>query len=392
MKILTLSDTHIGRYKYGKITNTGNDSRTEDILNNIDQAIDYADKNKINIIVFDGDLYHEKKPSEIYKRLLAQRISRILSLKIEVFILTGNHDQGKTSAHNMSEMFEMSSHIELLNIIENPEIRTYDDFELYFFPHINRIDSNIAKEKFAEHQLENIRKLCSKAKKSKIKHKIFFGHFGTNVSKSGNSFDLGSMTDLDDVVSISEFDKDVWNKVYLGHIHKQQEINEVVRHVGSTARIDFGEENEQKGFYVWENGKDNFIKLKDRQFKTLEIDLNCDDARKKMNEVCSEIQDLDLSKAITRLKVTIKTNDKKIISFKGIEDYLKDVSWTYIGKSITEIREEHNIVFSETSEELNHQQIFVNYVGAMKEKIKPELFENIIETGKRILSEVSNGA
>lgn len=388
MKLVILSDTHIGRYKYGKINDSGNDSRTDDILSNIDQAIEFSKKNEVDAIIFDGDLYHEKKPLEIYKRLFAKRISKILSYNIHVFILTGNHDQGKTSAHNISELGEICAHVDNLHIIEKPEIISFDDdLEFYMLPHVNRIDLNIQKDQFGKYQLEQIKKLCTKAENSKCKYKLFFGHFGTNISKSGHSFDLGTLSDLDDIVNIGEFDKNVWNKVYLGHIHRQQELNEFCRHVGSIARIDFGEENDQKGFYFWDNGKDSFIKLNDRKFKTITFDLNCDDVKEKMKKECDKMQDYDLSETITRLKVIIKQKDKKIISFKGVEDYLKQSSWTYIGKSIEEIREDKsNIILSETSDELNYQEIFASYVSKLD--LKTDLLERVKEKGKTILSEV----
>ena len=104
MKAIILSDIHLGRYKYGKMDiQQGIDTRTQDILNNIDQMIEYAIKNKVDIIIITGDLYHIKRPDQVFRRLLTQKIEKMLANKFEVFIILGNHDQGRTKGHDLVE-------------------------------------------------------------------------------------------------------------------------------------------------------------------------------------------------------------------------------------------------------------------------------------------------
>jgi len=387
MKGIFCTDPHIGRYKYGKINEkTGNDSRTEDVLKNFDTIIDFAINKKVQVFIVGGDFYHVKKPQDIYKKLLTKRFEKILDAKIELILLVGNHDQGKTAAHNLSEAFEFSSQIPLLNIIETPEVHEFDDAEFYLLPYVNHFDLNLSKEFFPKFQLEHIRKFAKRAAKNDKLH-YFFGHFATSLSKSANSFDLGSLTDLEssEIVDIKEFDKKIWTKVFLGHIHKHQEMNDFCKHAGSIGRVDFGEELDEKGFYYFEDGKDKFIELEDKKFKTLDLNLFVDDPRKAMEKFCDEIQDSDLKETITRLRVKIKTKDRHLIKFDGIEKYLREESWNFIGKNITEIQDDRENITLETSEDLNYVNIFNDYIKKLS--LHESLIKPVKEEGEKVLIE-----
>ena len=122
MKAVILSDIHLGRYKYGKIdVELGYDTRTHDILNNIDQVIEYAAKQNADMIIITGDFYHIKRPDQIFRRLMSQKIEKMLSFDFDVYLMLGNHDQGRTKGHDLVEFVELSSQISNLHVIEKEE-------------------------------------------------------------------------------------------------------------------------------------------------------------------------------------------------------------------------------------------------------------------------------
>lgn len=385
MEMVSISDIHLGRYKYGKMNESGFDLRTQDILDNIQAALDYAVENKIKIVQILGDFYHMKRPPQIFRRLLTAKIRWALDKGIKVFLLLGNHDQGKSHGHDLVELVELSSQIENLVVIEKPTAIEVDDSIFCFMPHVNVFDENIENKKFFDYVISSIQDLSKQAQKSEKKNKYFFGHYGTDKSAAGKSFDMGMDEKCNRVLPLSIFDKNIWTKVYLGDIHKPQEMNDFCRHVGSIAKVDFGEEGETKGFYHTKDDKDEFIPLNDREFKTISINL-LDDARSQMEEACEKIQDLDLSKSIVRLKIAIKDTDKNIVSFSGIEKYLKEVSWNYVGKMIQEIQQDKTEIKIEQNEELNYVSMFKNYV----EQLDIEYKQEVIEAGEKILSDILN--
>ena len=388
MRGVILSDIHLGRFKYGKIDlKTGLDYRTLDILNNIQQAFDFAVAKQVNWVSITGDFYHTKKPPQIFRRLLSEKIEWLLSKKILLFLMLGNHDQGKSQGHDMVELTELSDHIKNLYVIEHPETFDIGEGTLCFLPHVNKFDYNIADTDYYARRLLHIKELEGDATHSDKKYKLFFGHFGTDCSTVGKSFDLGA-ANADKVVPLTTFDGKVWTKVYLGDIHKQQEMNDVCRHIGSIARVDFGEEGELKGFYYFEDGTDKFIMVKDREFRTLTVDLTQGtDVRESMKQFCYDVQDFDLSQAIVRLKVTIKSTDKGAISFKGIEDYLKEETWNYIGKSINEIHVDNDQKINLTdNQELNYVGMFERYVAGLN--LDEKIVDDVLKTGREMLGEL----
>jgi len=394
MKAVILSDIHLGRYKYGKMdTEIGVDTRTVDILKNMSQVTEFAIDKKVDIVIITGDLYHIKRPDQIFRRLMAREIEKMLKNNLEVFIMLGNHDQGRTKAHDLVEFVELSSQIPNLHVIESPitHFLTKHDTLLSFFPFPNKIDQNIKKEEFHKHEIDTINDLQEKAGGlENYKYKLFFGHFGTDASKLSNSVDLGQVSQ-GKAIPLKIFDKNVWTKVYLGDIHKHQELNGFCRHMGSLCKVDFGEEGESKGFYYYEDGKDEFIEVEDRNFMTIEADLT-GDMQDKFNTLEEIIKtEPMLQKSITRLKLTLKSIDKKIIPIDELEKKLREKSWNYVGKSITEIQEDDKSELSvKEMAELDHMDIFHKYLESQKEESKKEVYDIMVEEGKIILDEVLN--
>ena len=78
MKILHFADLHLGVENYGHINSTtGLSTRLDDILAAFDQAIDYVLNNDIDLVLFCGDAYRSREPSQTQQREFAKRISRL---------------------------------------------------------------------------------------------------------------------------------------------------------------------------------------------------------------------------------------------------------------------------------------------------------------------------
>ena len=93
MKILHFADLHLGVENYGHIDpTTGLSSRFHDFLSALDQIVDYALENKVDLVLFCGDAYKSREPSQTQQREFARRINRLSSNGIPIFLLVGNHD------------------------------------------------------------------------------------------------------------------------------------------------------------------------------------------------------------------------------------------------------------------------------------------------------------
>ena len=314
---------------------TGLNTRFLDFLSNLDESIDFAIDKKVDFFFVAGDIYRNKHPSSKIRKQFAPRIKKLIQNDIRVMLMTGNHDMTTSAdgAHSMSEIEELSDLIDGLEVYSSPTVVKIDKkTELYILPYVNRGDQNLLTvQELLQFQISKIKEFNEKTHESNIVNKLFFGHFGTDKSIVGGSFDLDMSDDENEnIVKLDTFKEGDWCKVYLGHIHRQQEFNKVCRHVGSIGRVDFAESDEEKGFYFYDDGDDEFVSVKDRTFKVFDLKLDSDH-KEKIEDFIKKLKNIDLSNAIVKVKIDIKQTYYSIAKFELIENYLKENSWHSVG-------------------------------------------------------------
>ena len=93
MRILHFSDVHIGVESYGSTDpDTGLSTRLMDFLATFDEVVDFALNNSVDLVLFAGDAYKSRDPSQTHQREFARRIARLSREGVPVFLLVGNHD------------------------------------------------------------------------------------------------------------------------------------------------------------------------------------------------------------------------------------------------------------------------------------------------------------
>ena len=93
MKIIHFADLHLGVESYGRINpDSGFSTRLEDFLKALDEAVDYALLGGVDLVLFCGDAYKTREPSQTHQREFARRINRLVTNGIPIFLLAGNHD------------------------------------------------------------------------------------------------------------------------------------------------------------------------------------------------------------------------------------------------------------------------------------------------------------
>ena len=94
MRILQFSDLHLGveNYSGGNNPDTGLSWRFHDFLATLDEVVAYALNNDVDLVLFCGDAYKSRDPSQTHQREFARRIWELSSAGTPIFLLTGNHD------------------------------------------------------------------------------------------------------------------------------------------------------------------------------------------------------------------------------------------------------------------------------------------------------------
>jgi len=107
MRILHFADLHLGVETYGRPDPaTGLSTRLLDFLRALDELVDYAVEERVDLVLFCGDAYKSREPSQTHQREFARRIRRLVDAGIPVFLLVGNHDlPGAVSRATSLEIF-----------------------------------------------------------------------------------------------------------------------------------------------------------------------------------------------------------------------------------------------------------------------------------------------
>lgn len=327
--VLHFADTHIGMENYGKTdAETGLSSRVRDFLRRMDEMIEFARDNDVDLTIFAGDAFKTRSPNPTYQREFAHRV-RELSELAPLVLLVGNHDIPPTVLK--------ASSVEIYETLAVPGVWVAYEYELRVihtkrgevvvgaapYPMRSRVlrDVNTAGMTIAETDMLLQRELTAildqlaeQADQYDLP-RLLTGHLTVNGAVWGS--ERGIMLGRDVQVLPSALADARWDYVALGHIHKHQDLTAgrtdvpPVVYSGSLERIDFGEENDPKGFCWVELERKQahwkFHRVKARPFVTIRADLR--QSAEPTQQAVDEVEAYDLQGAVVRviLDLTLET-------------------------------------------------------------------------------------
>lgn len=225
MQVLFFSDIHLHTHKR-------NQERLEDGLKVLEWVFDTARKNKIKNVIFLGDLFHDRNKIQVYAYVMTYLIFKKNS-DINVFALLGNHDLWFYEKCDISSVFPFQS---LPNVTVIDKICSLDisgvsfDFLPFTTDPISAIKNFKNSSDF----------LCS-----------HIAVDGAVLNSSGNISDIVIESDSE-MTKVSSDIFHRWKKVFLGHYHCSQELDEKTEYIGSPYQIDFGEANQAKNILIFD--------------------------------------------------------------------------------------------------------------------------------------------
>jgi exonuclease SbcD len=406
MKIIHFADLHLGVENYGRIDPaTGLSTRLNDFLAAFDQLVDYALDNKIDLVLFCGDAYKSREPTQTQQREFARRIERLSTAGIPVFLLVGNHDMPNAAGRaTATEIFDILK-VHNVYVSGHPDINTIPTasglVQIVTLPWLRRstllsreetrnlsieeVDRNL------EQTLTDIIASCA-AKLDSALPAILAAHVWVTGAKVGSesSMSIGhEHTLLLSNVALPAFDY-----VALGHIHRQQVLSEnpPVVYSGSLERVDFGEEKDEKGFYVVDiefneaTGKRQvnfeFHPVETRRFLTINVDLKGDDldptssVLRAINEKTSETDN-----AVVRLNVTMPAELERQLRDGDLRESLKDTHYYTISRDVQ--RETRLRLGDRTAEEIVPLDALKAYLET--QNVPEECQKILMEYGKKLI-------
>ncbi len=345
MRILHFADLHIGVENYGRIDpNTGLSSRLGDFLRTYDELVDYAIDNAVDLVLFAGDAYKSRDPSQTHQREFARRIARLSDAGIPTFLLVGNHDTPQVIAQ--ATALEIFPTLNVADVYIGDRLQTYivetrdGPLQVVALPWIKRSDflaTNAARGMTHSEINQAIEQGISRAIQAQVESldssvpAVLAGH--VTISQSTLASEQSMMLGHDHVLLNSNVALPQFEYVALGHIHRHQVLsqNPYVVYSGSLERVDFGEEKDDKGFCVIDLDPSQpqgsrltgyeFVTNSARRFLTIDVKLDSGDDDPTAT-VVKAIEAEDLSEAIVRLRLALPAELEPLLVESTIRDAL----------------------------------------------------------------------
>ncbi|UCG54182.1 MAG: exonuclease subunit SbcD [Dehalococcoidia bacterium] len=357
MKIIHFADLHLGVESYGHIDPaTGLYSRFLDFIASFDQLVDYALENRIDLVLFCGDAYKSRDPSQTQQREFASRIKKLSEGGVTVFLLVGNHDlPNAVGRATTPEIFNILS-VQNVHVANRPGIHDIKTrrgiIQIAALPWLRRSflltredtknlnfdELNKKMQQKLSFIIENLAKKLNPAIPSILAAHVWVS--GASVG-SEEAMTIGQ----EHVLLPGTIANPVFDYIALGHIHRHQVLskNPPLVYAGSLERLDFGDENDDKGFYLVDISTDkktaerrvvyNFRPVDSRRFLTISTTIEPQDIEP-MATIRGEISHHDITDAIVRLKIDLSQESEGQILDTEIRNALKDAHSYTITKDI----------------------------------------------------------
>jgi exonuclease SbcD len=414
MKIIHFADLHLGVENYGRLDPaTGLSSRLGDFLNALDKLVDYALENKIDLVLFCGDAYRSREPTQTQQREFAKRINRLATNGIPVFILIGNHDLPNAVGRATStEIFDTLA-VKNVYVSSRPEVYTIPTnsgkVQIVSLPWLRR-SALLTREETKNLTFEQINQrlqqiltdvIAAKAKELAPElPAVLAAHVWVAGAKVGSekSMTIGQ----EHALTLGNVAHPAFDYIALGHIHKHQILkqNPPVVYAGSLERLDFGEAEDDKGFYLVEIGEGEeagkravsfgFHPVAGRRFITVSVVIKPADIEptaavlKAIAEKGDEVKD-----AVVRLAISLPAEVEGELRDSEIRNALGEAHYFTIARDIK--RESRVRLGGLAAEEISPLDALKSYLESQK-GLSPERAKLLLEYGERLIQEQKTGS
>jgi exonuclease SbcD len=352
VRVLHFADAHIDIANYGRHDpNSLLPVRVMDFLGALDQIVETAVSEQVDLVLFAGDAYKDRNPQPTFQREWGKRMMRLSEAGIPTLLLVGNHDVSPASgrAHTLQEFKTLG--VPHIHVADSIRLFSAEELgapvQIITVPWVSysrlaalNVATDLSREAvFAE--AENlVGDLVNKAIEAADPELplILTAHasvqgavFGSERAVMlGNELVLGGS-----IVRDKRLDY-----VALGHIHKHQALSAKgsqppIVYPGSIERIDFGEAKEHKGFVVAEVSRGHtdwdFVGLKTRRF--LDIKIDTQDADTFMADIMVQLPDAEkVAGAVCRVQLTYPRDWESLLDEKAIQDHFSEALSVQIQK------------------------------------------------------------
>lgn len=293
IKVLHLSDVHLGSgFSHGRINPvTGLNTRLEDFVGSLSRCIGRAIAEPVDLVLFGGDAFPDAMPPPIVQEAFAGQFRRLVDAEIPTVLLVGNHDQHSQGQGGASLCIYRTLGVPGFVVgdrLETHQIQTRNgSIQVITLPWLTR-SALLTRPEAEGLSLEAVSQLLinrlTVALEAEVRRlnpglpTVLLAHLMTDTASYGAERFLAVGKGF--TVPMSLLTRPCFDYVALGHVHRHQVLchHPPVVYPGSIERVDFGEEDETKGFLLVEvepgQAQIEFCPLPVRPFRTLKVDLS----------------------------------------------------------------------------------------------------------------------
>jgi DNA repair protein SbcD/Mre11 len=288
IRFVHVADVHIGMDNYGRVNPaTGMSTRLEDFLNTLDESVDCAIERNADLYILAGDIYKTRDPTPTHQREFARRIRKLTGAGIQVVMVAGNHDlplsPSRATVIDIFSALDVPG-VHVARVIRSMRIETRNGpVQILALPWMTR-SIVLADDQHKGATIEELNQRMVQMSTDRLRQigedldpeipTMVIAHAHVFGAKIGAERMLN--VGRDPVLALDAFPVQNIGYIALGHIHRHQALittDPAVVYPGSINRVDFGEEDEDKGFVLGElhvgRCKWEFVPVKARPFLTI---------------------------------------------------------------------------------------------------------------------------
>jgi exonuclease SbcD len=342
IKILHFADAHIDMANYGRHDpETGLPMRVMDFLKSLDEIVDTAIAENVDLVIFAGDAYKDRNPAPTFQREWGKRMMKLSKAEIPTLLLVGNHDLSPAlgRAHALDQFTTLD--VPHVHVLDKPQCLGPDDLggtpvQVIALPWVSRSgmvahldirggDPGQIYEQLEEKLTELVNHWLENADPDLPV--VLTAHASVQGAKYGGERTVMLGGDL--VLSGSLVKNPKLDYVALGHIHKPQNLNDdahpPVIYPGSIERVDFGEAADDK-FFVIANVEKGKTEVAWHQLENIRQFVDCFVKLESQEEITNQIREAlppvnQLEDAIIRLVLDYPREWESMIDEAALREY-----------------------------------------------------------------------
>ncbi|MGN0740529.1 MAG: exonuclease SbcCD subunit D [Treponema sp.] len=263
MRIAHISDLHLGKTLHGF-------SLTDDQSFILQQIVKILIENKIEVLLVAGDVFDKNVASIEALRLMRKFLNELVSAKIKVLVISGNHDSPERLTFGAEFMSDKGLYFSKDYDGKIEPLVFTDEFGPVNFYLLPFIKPSSVKQFFPEEQIENfddaLKVAVSNLKINSSERNIIVAH--QNIMNAEHCDSEESIIGGLDAVSADVFCE--FDYAALGHIHKMQKVKANVVYSGTPLKYSVSELTQDKVVPIIElnaKGKTviDFVQLKPKR-------------------------------------------------------------------------------------------------------------------------------